>query len=308
MAKPILGNTYRFNNVGAPSRRLNLYSSGSASNGMNVVLYTEDNTNEQQWVYRNNRLLINTNTSFCLDRYNLSGNANHNNADIWAVSSSEDDNQKIVFEDNGNYVKIKLASTSLYLTAYSNANGTSSGKTKTSAGNVYWAASSSSNYQRWTFTGITPPSGNYRWPTESKKINQKYGNTHDGVDIAPKALGVEGDKIFAYMDGVVSMKNTSISTNPNEGYTVRIHHNNPVRNGYSQLRTQYMHLKQPALVNVGDSVYAGQLIGYMGNTGNSTGVHLHFETRVSNSEFPLGGTSVYKAGNLVDPSAYLNLT
>jgi murein DD-endopeptidase MepM/ murein hydrolase activator NlpD len=39
----------------------------------------------------------------------------------------------------------------------------------------------------------------------------------------------------------------------------------------------YMHLKGPALVNKGDRVHTGQLIGYVGDTGDASGCHLHFE-------------------------------
>jgi murein DD-endopeptidase MepM/ murein hydrolase activator NlpD len=40
----------------------------------------------------------------------------------------------------------------------------------------------------------------------------------------------------------------------------------------------YMHLREPALVNKGDHVPTGQLIGYVGDTGDAEGCHLHFET------------------------------
>ncbi len=39
----------------------------------------------------------------------------------------------------------------------------------------------------------------------------------------------------------------------------------------------YMHLRSPALVNEGDRVRTGQLIGYVGRTGDATACHLHFE-------------------------------
>ena len=39
----------------------------------------------------------------------------------------------------------------------------------------------------------------------------------------------------------------------------------------------YMHLKESALVGVGDKVKTGQLIGYVGDTGHADGCHLHFE-------------------------------
>ena len=49
-------------------------------------------------------------------------------------------------------------------------------------------------------------------------------------------------------------------------------------NGYATL---YAHQKQLPLVKVGDTVSKGQVIGYVGNTGNSYGAHLHFELRVN---------------------------
>lgn len=97
-------------------------------------------------------------TSYALDKYTVAGNANNNNADIW--TSKDPTNQNIVFESvSGNTVKIKLSSSGLYLTAYNNANGTSSGKTPTSAGNVFWAANKSSTLQQWTFKEVGGSSG-----------------------------------------------------------------------------------------------------------------------------------------------------
>lgn len=156
----------------------------------------------------------------------------------------------------------------------------------------------------------------YYWPTECKRLNTSYpynpSKGHLGVDIQPLQKGVAGDKVYAYMDGYVSFVGTP-DTNPKEGYTVRIHHKNPLKddNGYAHIRTQYMHLNSMPLVNKFDKVNAGDLIGYMGNTGNSTGVHLHFEVRGgTESNFPLGGASSngFNTGTVIDPTPYLKLT
>lgn len=53
-------------------------------------------------------------------------------------------------------------------------NGTGSGKSKTTAGNVYWTTTLNSNLQKWTFPEVPGPSGKYMWPTESHAITNSY--------------------------------------------------------------------------------------------------------------------------------------
>ena len=156
------------------------------------------------------------------------------------------------------------------------------------------------------------------WPTESKTIVRWNTSDHLGADIAPLVDRVPGDEVYAYMDGYVSMVGTP-TTNSKEGYTVRIHHVNPLNNGYARIRTQYMHLKSHPLVKAGDFVSGGTVIGYMGNTGNvypvpstsdpHAGTHLHFEVRGGTvSQFPLGGSSSYSTGTVLMAKDYCDLT
>jgi len=55
----------------------------------------------------------------------------------------------------------------------------------------------------------------------------------------------------------------------------------------------YMHLRDAALVRVGQRVRTGQLLGFVGQTGRASGCHLHFETWT--------GPGWYSGGSAVDP-------
>ena len=58
----------------------------------------------------------------------------------------------------------------------------------------------------------------------------------------------------------------------------------------------YMHLREPALVSAGQSVRPGQLLGHVGDTGNASGCHLHFE---------LWEGAYYGGGAPIDPMPFL---
>ncbi len=108
------------------------------------------------------------------------------------------------------------------------------------------------------------------------EINSPYGARidpithtaafHPGLDIA----GYIGEKVRATADGTVVMA----ETNGGYGKYIQIDHGN----GYS---TGYGHLSR-FRVDKGEHVSRGQVIGYVGNTGRSTGPHLHYEITVHN--------------------------
>lgn len=110
------------------------------------------------------------------------------------------------------------------------------------------------------------------YPCKSRRITSPYGprsigdGFHDGLDFGALVPGVAGDKIYATHDGVVAKAYYSKSY----GNCVIIN-----GNGYSTL---YAHLRQ-FIIKQWQFVKQGDVIGYMGTTGNSTGVHLHFEYR-----------------------------
>lgn len=105
-------------------------------------------------------------------------------------------------------------------------------------------------------------------PLDTSKVNSKFGlrhyRWHYGTDLGLKI----GDSVYACFDGVVRIKKFNRG---GYGYYIMIRHDNG-------LETLYGHLSKQ-LVKVGERVKAGQLIGLGGNTGRSTGPHLHFEVR-----------------------------
>ncbi len=102
-----------------------------------------------------------------------------------------------------------------------------------------------------------------------------YNRMHTGSDMR----GGSGTPILACRSGVVVIAGSQ----GGYGNTVVIDHG-------GGMGTLYAHQSRLA-VDEGDTVTAGQIIGYVGSTGMSTGPHLHFEVRLS--------------GNPVDPSSYL---
>lgn len=121
--------------------------------------------------------------------------------------------------------------------------------------------------------------GSFAWPAVggyiSSKQGQRWGKLHKGIDIArpsnPTIKAADNGKVkFAGWSG-------------GYGNKVVIDH----QNGYE---TVYAHLSS-INVSVGQSVSKGTQLGIMGSTGNSTGVHLHFE--------------IYKNGNLENPLDYI---
>ena len=134
-------------------------------------------------------------------------------------------------------------------------------------------------YPTWTnsvvhYNSVMPDSfridlRNYVMPTPSTKVTDIFGyrprrrRVHQGLDIKVQT----GDTIYAAFDGKVRI--TSFQRR-GYGYYVVIRHNNGIE-------TLYAHLSK-RLVNANQNVKAGEPIGLGGNTGRSSGSHLHFET------------------------------
>ena len=126
------------------------------------------------------------------------------------------------------------------------------------------------NQQAVAYTSGTAPAnariggGNFVWPT-SGSINQRFWGGHTGVDVGAWT----GAPVKASDGGYVAL--ATGGWNAGYGNHVIIDHGNGFITLYAHLNSIY--------VKQGESVVAGQQIGSVGNTGNSTGPHLHFEIR-----------------------------
>lgn len=127
------------------------------------------------------------------------------------------------------------------------------------------------------------------------KLTSKVGNrtspipgassNHAGVDLAIPV----GYRVYAVGDGIVELagwQNNAVRQGPGSGYGMRIRILH--EGGYQSL---YAHLSRID-VKVGQKVKAGDVIGLSGNSGNSSGPHLHFETRANHK--------------IMDPMQYIN--
>ncbi|PCJ65525.1 MAG: hypothetical protein COA58_08935 [Bacteroidetes bacterium] len=128
-------------------------------------------------------------------------------------------------------------------------------------------------------------------------ITSKYGwrrsRWHKGIDID---LDI-GDPVYAAFDGVVRIQRYNAG---GFGNYVMIRH-------YNGLETIYGHLSE-AIVVLNQTVRAGQVIGFGGSTGRSTGSHLHFETRLMGQAFDPAKIIDFKTFSLKNEQAFINNT
>jgi len=99
---------------------------------------------------------------------------------------------------------------------------------------------------------------------------------HSGIDFAAE----EGAEVYAVAGGIVTAADYDVE----KGNYVVLDHG-------GGLETEYQHMKS-LLVSAGQSVVQGQVLGYVGSTGNSTGPHLHFEARQDGAPADLTGTAL----------------
>lgn len=113
--------------------------------------------------------------------------------------------------------------------------------------------------------------GTFVWPTSDHSVSGYAfdGGVHPAVDIG----GAEGNPIYATDSGVVVFAGWS---SYGYGYMIVIDHGNGWQSAYAHLSA--------VGVSCGQSVFQGGHIGALGNTGNSSGAHLHFELSINGAK------------------------
>jgi len=125
----------------------------------------------------------------------------------------------------------------------------------------------------------SPSAAGFIWPLEgtvTSGFGYRWGRMHEGIDISVP----EGTPIRAAADGTVILEQSEYESGGYGNYTCVDHGGG--------LSTCYAHQSSFA-ASVGARVSQGDVIGYSGNTGHSTGPHLHFEVRINGAPTdPLG--------------------
>ena len=272
---------YNIINAQSGGRCLNIYGNGvmpSNINLKNVTLWSDTPTNEQRWdvsslsgdtviksVIDTDYGVNKTSTNDC----NMQSPGLTVNITLSSISSSMYN------------IKLKNSNPVLYLTASGNSDGAQ----------VKWAQSTGNFDQCWIFMELTIPT-TYTYPTVGRTLSQSYSSGHPAIDVTG------GGNISAFADGVVAYTQNSkaswTTTNPNPPYSatsmetlgncIVINHINPDTSKItgSYARTIYAHLASNPSLKKGDSVSKDQIIGTMGTTGRSDGIHLHFCLAVGN--------------------------
>ena len=176
----------------------------------------------------------------------------------------------------------------------SSSSSSSSGSSSSSSSGSSSSGSSSSG----SSSVIVPSGSGFAWPTpgfvsrSSEWFEDREVYNHGGIDIA--GAGIMGTPVVAAADGTVIATNSSCTHNWGKSYSCGCgggYGNYVMISHAGGKMTVYGHLTS-LTVSTGQSVSRGQIIGYVGSTGYSTGPHLHYECRLNGvrynpmSEYP----------------------
>lgn len=182
--------------------------------------------------------------------------------------------------------------------AQASQSSSSSGSSSSSSSSSSSGSSSSGSSNSGSSSVIVPSGSGFAWPTpgftylSSPWREDRETYNHGGIDIA--GTGIMGTPVVAAADGTVVATNSSCTHNWGKSYSCGCgggYGNYVMISHAGGKMTVYGHLTS-LTVSSGQSVSRGQVIGYVGSTGNSTGPHLHYECRLNGvrynpmSEYP----------------------
>lgn len=182
--------------------------------------------------------------------------------------------------------------------AQASQSSSSSGSSSSSSSSSSSGSSSSGSSSSGSSSVIVPSGSGFAWPTpgfvslSSEWFEDREVYNHGGIDIA--GAGIMGTPVVAAADGTVVATNSSCPHNWGKSYSCGCgggYGNYVMISHAGGKMTVYGHLTS-LTVSSGQSVSRGQVIGYVGSTGNSTGPHLHYECRLNGvrynpmSEYP----------------------
>lgn len=182
--------------------------------------------------------------------------------------------------------------------AQASQSSSSSGSSSSSSSSSSSGSSSSGSSSSGSSSVIVPSGSGFAWPTpgfvslSSEWFEDREVYNHGGIDIA--GAGIMGTPVVAAADGTVVATNSSCTHNWGKSYSCGCgggYGNYVMISHAGGKMTVYGHLTS-LTVSSGQTVSRGQVIGYVGSTGNSTGPHLHYECRLNGvrynpmSEYP----------------------
>jgi murein DD-endopeptidase MepM/ murein hydrolase activator NlpD len=150
---------------------------------------------------------------------------------------------------------------------------------------------------------ILAPSNDYYITTyfreKDKPRYKDFDYNHYGLDLS-RIDGSEGDPIFAGISGMVASKNW----NENNGESLRLEYGYNFEGSFvgTGIYGEYLHMLETPEFELGQYISSTTQIGAIGNSGSSTGPHLHYDIFTNNKKFSETTLSIFYGANATDTS------
>lgn len=312
----LAGGVYYIRNYGS-SKYLNVHA-GVDADGVNVYQYQGYPVAQQQFhvayepasdSYLIYAMSSYTGTNRVLDIVRIGGSIISGcNVDLYSRVDFSAQRWKIVALGGSKFKVVPSANTGIALTSFGTQNGTNTGTSPTSAGNVFLdnCSGSGTANQQWEF--ISVPSSNpyasmgwtfmYANPSLHSSISSGYKRydrvDHNGIDVVARSGGIFGVSLLSVSSGTV--KKAAYNSSSGNHVVIDTSVFDPNGPQGNTMWVRYLHMDQIAAnLYENGTVTAGQIIGTTGYTGNVSppgidGTHLHFD--VNNGQYMYGPPAI----------------